>query len=71
MLATQRHLAMLPSSLVHFSASRLSIKALPITLPVEPRSIGIVTLKNRTISPVAQLIVQAARAITKPMAKMK
>ena len=71
MLATQRHLAMLPSSLVRFSASRLSIRALPITLPVEPRIIGIVTLKNRTISPVAQLIVQAARAITKPITKIK
>ena len=71
MLATQRYLTMLPSSLMRFSGSRLSIKALPITLSVKPRIIGIVTLKNRTISPVAQLVIQAARAITKSMAKGK
>jgi DNA-binding transcriptional LysR family regulator len=70
MLATQRYLAMLPSSLVRFSGKRFSIKALPIRLSVSPRVIGIVTLKNRTISPVAQLVIQAARAITKPIAKI-
>lgn len=71
MLATQRYLTMLPSSLMRFSGGRLSIKALPITLKAKPRTIGIVTLKNRTISPVAQLVIQAARAMTKPAPKVR
>ena len=61
LLATQRYLTMFPSSLIRFSGRRFAIKALPITLPVEPRAIGIVTVKNRTISPVAQLFIQTVR----------
>jgi hypothetical protein len=32
---------------------------------------GIVTLKNRTLSPVAQLFIDCARELTKPLAKRK
>jgi DNA-binding transcriptional LysR family regulator len=71
MLATQRYFAMLPSSLIRYSGQRFAIKALPIALSVEPRVIGVVTLKNRTISPVAQLVVEAARAIARPNTKRK
>jgi DNA-binding transcriptional LysR family regulator len=69
LVTTQGDLTMFPSSLVRFAGRRFSIKALPIELPVEPRLIGIITLKNRTISPVAQLFVQAVREAAKPMAK--
>jgi DNA-binding transcriptional LysR family regulator len=60
---------MYPSSLLRFAGQRFAIKALPIKLAVEPRLIGIITLKNRTISPAAQLFVQAIREAAKPMAK--
>jgi hypothetical protein len=33
--------------------------------------IGIITLKNRTISPVAQLFIENARAVAKPLARRK
>jgi len=33
--------------------------------------IGIVTLKNRTLSPVAQLFIETAREVAKPLAKRK
>ena len=69
LVTTQKYLTMFPTSLVRFGGQRFSIKALPIELPVEPRLIGIITLKNRTISPVAQLFVQAVREAAKPMAK--
>jgi hypothetical protein len=32
---------------------------------------GIVTLKNRTLSPVAQLFIDCAREVAKPLAKTK
>jgi DNA-binding transcriptional LysR family regulator len=45
-----------------------AIKALPIELASAHRSIGIVTLKNRTLTPVAQLFLDCAREVAKPMA---
>jgi hypothetical protein len=40
-------------------------------LPMARVPSGIVTLKNRTLSPVAQLFVDAARKVAKPLAKRK
>jgi DNA-binding transcriptional LysR family regulator len=71
LLATGRFLAILPDSLARISGERLGIKALPIELLVPPRLIGIVTLKNRTISPAARLFIQTAREVTKPLAKVQ
>jgi len=42
---------------------------LPVQLPTAPVPSGIVTLKNRTLSPVALLFIEAARKIAKPLAK--
>jgi len=69
LLATGRFLTILPDSLVRISGKRLGIKALPIELLVPPRLIGIVTLKNRTISPAARLFIETAREVTRPLAK--
>jgi DNA-binding transcriptional LysR family regulator len=63
------YLANLPGSLVHFAGSQLQVKALPINVPVRPSPVGIVTLKRRTINPVAQLFIEHAREVAKPLAK--
>jgi DNA-binding transcriptional LysR family regulator len=67
MVSTGRFLAMLPRSLIWFGGKRLGMKALPIELP-EPPPVGITTLENRTISPVARLFIDCARAVAKPLA---
>jgi DNA-binding transcriptional LysR family regulator len=67
LLGTQRYLTIFPSSLLRFGGKRLSIKALPIKLPVEPWAVGIVTLKGRTISPAARLFIEMAREVTKSL----
>ncbi len=67
LVATQRYFTILPDSMLHFSARRLSLKALPIELKIEPFNVGIVTLKKRTISPTAQEFIRMARDITKPL----
>jgi hypothetical protein len=41
---------------------------LPIELPIPPRPVGIVTLKNRTLSPLATLFIECARRLSKPLA---
>ena len=50
--ASGPYLAICPGSVLHFSATRLALKALPVDLGISPWPIGITTLKNRTISPV-------------------
>jgi DNA-binding transcriptional LysR family regulator len=51
-----------------FTGLHAAIKALPIELVSADAPIGIVTLKNRTLTPVAQLFIDSAREVAKPMA---
>ena len=67
MLATGRFLSILSGSMMHFVARPLSLKIVPVELPVQPWPVGIVTLKNRTLSPVAQLFLDCARKASKPL----
>jgi DNA-binding transcriptional LysR family regulator len=69
LLASGNFLCVLPRSLLQFSANLISFKVLPVELPIRPGPVGIITLKNRTPSPVAQLFIQQAREVTRPLAK--
>jgi DNA-binding transcriptional LysR family regulator len=51
-----------------FNGLHTAIKALPIELASAHTPVGIVTLKNRTLTPVAQLFIDCAREVAKPMA---
>jgi DNA-binding transcriptional LysR family regulator len=70
LVGTGRFLTILPGSFLKFSGKPLGLKALPIELPIPPRPVGIVTLKNRTVSPLAQLFIDCARKMSKPLAAM-
>ena len=54
-----------------FSTRRTELKVLPVELPMDRVPVGIVTLKNRTLSPVAKLFIEHAREVAKPLAKRK
>jgi DNA-binding transcriptional LysR family regulator len=69
--ASGQFLAMLPLSVLRFGLQRPSIKVLPVKLPPLPRPLCIVTLKNRTISPVVRLFIDCAREITGPVARTR
>jgi DNA-binding transcriptional LysR family regulator len=71
LLATGRFLSIFPDSVLRFPTGRPEIRVLPIKLPVAPVPVGIVTLKNRTLSPVARLFIEHARDVAKPLAKRK
>jgi DNA-binding transcriptional LysR family regulator len=43
------------------------LKALPVALPNKAMPIGMITLKGRTLTPVAQLFIDNVRAIAKPL----
>jgi DNA-binding transcriptional LysR family regulator len=63
--ATGRFLAVLPTSIMRFSRSPAGIKVLPVRLPTTHRRIGIINLRNRTLSPLAQPFVKTAREIAR------
>jgi len=71
LLATGRFLTIFPISVLRFPAKHPEIKVLPVELPIARVPIGIVTLKNRTLSPAAQLFIEHARELAKPLARRK
>jgi DNA-binding transcriptional LysR family regulator len=69
LLASGRHVAMVPGSVLRFSAERFGLRALPIALPETRASVSIITLKGRTLSPVARVFAECAREVAKPVAQ--
>jgi DNA-binding transcriptional LysR family regulator len=67
LLQTGRFLSILPLSMMHFGAKRLRLKVVPVELRTPPWPVGIVTLKGRTPSPAAQLFINCAREVAKPL----
>jgi DNA-binding transcriptional LysR family regulator len=71
LLATGRYVTMLPDSILRYTAKQYSLKALPIDLRIKPWPIAIVTLKNRTVGPAAQLFVEHLRAVAKTISRSR
>jgi DNA-binding transcriptional LysR family regulator len=71
LLATGRFVTVFPTSAFRFLSKRSELKVLPVELPMARRPNGIVTLKNRAISPVARLFIECAREVARPLAKRK
>lgn len=69
MVRTGRFLTVAPASTVHLSGMRLGLKPLPIEFALRPGPIGIITLKNRTISPAAQRFIDCTRAFVSSLPK--
>jgi DNA-binding transcriptional LysR family regulator len=71
LLGTGRFLSILPESVIHFGGKHLAFKVLPIDLPLQLSPVFIITLKNRTLNPAAQLVIDCARELAKPLAEQK
>ncbi len=67
LLATGRFLTIIPHSVLQFSPNNPALKRLPVELPTTRRPVGIITLKNCILSPVAQLFIGRAREVVKPL----
>jgi LysR family pca operon transcriptional activator len=67
LLATGRFLTVLPGFMLRVAWRNLALKSLPVALPNSPMPIGLITLKNRTLTPLAQLFIENVRALTKPL----
>jgi DNA-binding transcriptional LysR family regulator len=71
LLATGRFVTIFPASVLRFPTRRSELKVLPVELPMARVPNGIVTLKNRTLSPIAQLFIEHAREVAKPLTRRK
>jgi DNA-binding transcriptional LysR family regulator len=62
LLATGRYVSALPASVLRLHRDRFNLKELRIELPENPYAVAIVTLKNRTLSPVVDHFIRSAVA---------
>ena len=69
LVATGRYLSMVPRVVMRFPVRHQRLKSLPIDLPTTIRPLALITVKNRTLSPVAHLFIDSAREAAKPLAK--
>jgi DNA-binding transcriptional LysR family regulator len=67
MAASGRFITTFPSAVMRFSAERFLLKVLPLNLADRPFPLAIVTLKNRTLSPVVERFIEYLRDFTQPM----
>ena len=68
LLATGTYVSMIPNSFVRYGVDRWSLKILPIDLGLR-LPVGIFTLKNRTLSPVALNFIKNVRSAAKSESK--
>jgi hypothetical protein len=57
--------------MLRFGTNLPPLKVLPVDIPIPPWPVGIMTMKNLTLTQVAQLFIDCAREVLKPSAKEK
>jgi DNA-binding transcriptional LysR family regulator len=67
MIETGRWLGLVPGSVVRLGPRRPSLKVLPVKVEAPPHSVGIITVKNRMLHPLADRFIQVSRAAAKKM----
>jgi DNA-binding transcriptional LysR family regulator len=68
LLATGRFLTVLPSFVLRMPG-RLPLKALPVALPNPKMPVELITLKNRTLTPLTQQFIDNVRTLARTLAK--
>ena len=62
-----KFVGLLPASILHFNATRLALKILPVRIPVRLFSVDIATVRNRALSPLAERCIDWTRQIAKSL----
>jgi DNA-binding transcriptional LysR family regulator len=68
LIASGRVLAFASTTRLRLSGKRSVLKAVPVDLRIPYGNVGVVTVKNRTINPAAELFIECARQVAKPLA---
>lgn len=69
LLATGRFVTVLPQSVMQFNAKQWGLRALPIDLGVKLRSVAVIKLANRTLTPVVERFVETVREVARTLSK--
>jgi DNA-binding transcriptional LysR family regulator len=69
LIATGSYIGVLPRSVAHYTR-RVGLKILPARLTNQRIAVGIITVKNRTLSPLASLFLDRARKVAAPLQQM-
>jgi DNA-binding transcriptional LysR family regulator len=65
LIETGRWLGLIPASVMRFGGKQLRIKLLPVETSSLPAPVGIVMVKDRTLTPLAERFIDCARKIAK------
>ena len=65
LIETGRWLGLVPASVMHFGGKQMRIKALPVKISPPPAPVGFITVKDRTLTPLAERFIDCARKIAK------
>jgi DNA-binding transcriptional LysR family regulator len=68
LIAGGRFVGLLPRSTAQFNAKPVGLRILPMQLPGARIAAGVITVKNRTLSPLADLFIDCARDVAKSIA---
>jgi len=71
LLAAGHFLSVGPATALKFPTAYPGIKALPVELPTTRRPVGLITLKNRALSPVAELFLSRSREVVQSVVARK
>jgi len=69
LLATGRFVTILPESVLRFPVKRADLKVLPVALPPTRVPNGIVTIRDRRLSPAADRFLECTREVARSLAK--
>jgi DNA-binding transcriptional LysR family regulator len=68
LLSTGPYISAFPNSVLYLDPNLVSLKILPVDLPARPWPLAVVTLKNRTLSPIVERFIEHVRAFARSMA---
>jgi len=71
LLARGRYLTVVVGFSLLLPRRQAKLKALPVKLYHPRQPVGITTLKNRSLSPVAQMFIESVRELVKPLANSR
>ena len=62
-IETGRWVGLVPASVMRFGGQHMRIKALPVKITTPPAPVGFITVKDRTLTPLAERFIECARKV--------
>ena len=65
LVETGRWLGFVPASVMRFGGTQMHLKVLPVKVSSPPAPVGFITVKDRTLTPLAARFIDCARKVAK------